>query len=276
VVYAREAGIEMKMARVFPTRTSHCPNDKDAYFDAPDMFTPKYDIAHISCTFTWDIDKAHRLAGEWESHARQVVVGGVAIEGESDKPFRAGVYLKHGITITSRGCPNRCSFCMVNKGQLTEFDEFPEGNIVNDNNILACSDRHWNLVLNMLKHQIGIEFKGGIEAIRVTRKKAEDLRSLSIKHLWLACDHDGAIKPLRKAVDILKKAGFKDSHLYCYVLIGKEELRLKAVREMGVMPFAMLYQKPERHKTGYTREMRQYQRLMARPAVTRGIFKEIE
>ena len=262
----------MKIARVFPTKTSYCPDDKDAYFGVPDSITPQYDEVHISCTFTWDIDKAYKLQSSWCSNAKIVRVGGVAINGESTQPFMSGMYLKRGVTITSRGCPNKCSFCMV-KNDLIEFDTFPVGNIVQDNNFLACSEQHKDRVYRMLKTQKGVEFKGGLEASRINLKTAEDLRSLRIKSLWLACDNDSNIKQLQKAVDILFNAGFRKSHLYCYVLIGKEELRLRAVRDMGVMPFAQLYQKPEKHKTEYTREMKQYQRIMSRPAITRNIFK---
>lgn len=267
-------GFKVKIARVFPSKTSHSPDDEHAYFDAPDMFTPSdYDEAHVSITFTWDIDRGERLAKTWENHAKVVKIGGVAIDGESKEPFVAGMYLKKGITITSRGCPNACDFCMVNKGNLIEFDDFPEGNIVNDNNILACSDRHWNRVIAMLRGQNGVCFKGGLQASLITPKKAEDMRTLKVKELWLACDTDAAIKPLEKAVKILRDAGFSDSHFYCYVLIGKEEQRLRAVREMGVMPFAQLYMKNERTKTEYTDEMKKYQRIMARPAITRNVFK---
>lgn len=105
------------IARVFPTRTSMCPSDKDAYFGPPDLFTPRYDEVHISCQFTWDKERALKLAEDWRNHGK-VRVGGVAFEGESDQPFKSGIYLKNGITITSRGCPNNCHFCLVKKNSL--------------------------------------------------------------------------------------------------------------------------------------------------------------
>lgn len=265
----------MRIARVFPTKTSMTPDDQDVYFAEPYLWKPDYDEVHISCTFTWDRKRAYELYDAWKSaYNCPVKIGGVAIDGESDQPFISGMYLKNGITITSRGCPNNCSFCVV-KNDFIEFDDFPEGNIIQDNNILACSDDHWRKVCKMLKGQRRIEFKGGLEARRVTAKRAEDLRGLKIKSLWLACDSDSAIEPVRNAVGILRKAGFPKSSLLCYVLIGKEEQRLRAIREMDVMPFAQLYMEYNDTRTEYTKEMKKYQRLMSRPAVTRNIFKTL-
>ncbi len=248
-----------------------CPDDhlSFTYDEEPrDFFRPFYDEVHISCQFTWDIPKAKKLVEKWSDGIHKVRLGGVAIDGESDKPFQAGMYLKKGITITSRGCPNNCNFCIVRRG-LIEFNEFPEGNIVQDNNILACSDHHWQLVMKMLKKQRAIEFRGGLEKYRITPKIAEDLRGLRIKTLWISCDQPEAIKPLQKAVEILQKAGFTRNHLYCYVLIGdnkeENENRLKEVFKMGVMPFAQLY-KDKTNSTKYTKEWKNLARTWSRPA----------
>jgi len=268
----------MKIARVFPTRTSMTPTDKDAYFGEPDLFTTplSYDEIHISCTFTWDIKKAKELVKDWEKIA-PVKLGGVAINGESDQPFVSGMYLKKGITITSRGCVNNCSFCMVRRG-LIEFDNFPEGNIIQDNNILACSDRHWRLVLGMLKKQRGIEFKGGLEKYRITPKIAEDLRGLRIKSLWLACDQANGIEPLRKVVTILHNAGFTRSHISCYVLAGDDAeeniRRLREVWKMGCMPFAQLYKNAE-NSIQYSKSWKRLQRRWSKPMIIRSRCKSI-
>lgn len=262
----------MKIARVFPTKTSMCPNDTDVYFDVPFFpeFMPKYDEVHISCQFTWDIYKARRLANDWKNHGL-VKIGGVAIDGETEKPFTAGMYLKKGITITSRGCPNNCGFCYVRRG-LIEFDDFPEGNIIQDNNILACSDHHWRLVVSMLKKQKGIMFKGGLESQRITQKVAEDLRSLRIAELWLACDYPAALKPLRKAVEILKSVGFTQNHLHCFALIGKnideEEMRLQEIWNIGCMPFAQLYRNKE-NSLKYPWAFKRFARTWSKPAIIR-------
>jgi hypothetical protein len=165
---------------------------------------------------------------------------------------------------------------LFGKKKLTELNVFPEGNIIQDNNILACSDNHRHKVWSMLKTQKQIEFKGGLEAMRITPKIAEDLRSLRIKTLWLACDTPNATKPLRKAVETLKSVGFTKNHLYCYCLVGKdrneEESRLKEIWNIGCMPFAQLYKNAE-NNIEYSKEWKQFQRQWSRPAIIRAIAK---
>lgn len=57
-----------RIARVFPTKTRMCPDDKDAYFGPPSLWTPQYDEVHISVTFTWDLVKVEQLMRGWSKH----------------------------------------------------------------------------------------------------------------------------------------------------------------------------------------------------------------
>jgi hypothetical protein len=263
------------IARVFPTRTSMTPIDEHAYYAPPDMFTPKYDEVHISCVFTWDKVKAERLAYEWQDHGK-VIIGGPAYNSYAGE-FFSGKYLKKGITITSRGCPNKCNFCLVpsREGLLREL-EIIEGNIIQDNNILACSETHLQKVFAMLKTQRAIEFKGGLEARRITHKIAKEFAKLRIKTLWLACDTKGAINQLKKAVQILNIAGFNRNKIYSFVLIGDDmkenEERLREVYSIGAKPFAQLFQPADR-LIEYSKEWKQFARKWSRPAIYQSIMK---
>ena len=239
----------MRIARVFPSRTKLSPIDQDAYIGSPFFpeMMPEYYQINISVTFTWDIDRANQLRKEWSSFfPGKVFMGGPAFNSISGN-FESGFYLRTGVTITSRGCPNRCKFCLVpeREGTTKELKIVP-GNIIQDNNILACTSTHLKKVFKMLKNQKSIKFSGGLESSRITPEIAEDLRSLSIKELWLACDSPNAIKPLEKAASILKKAGFRRDQLRCYCLIGsnptEEQDRLFQTFELGLLPFAQLYQ----------------------------------
>jgi hypothetical protein len=266
----------LRIARIFPTRTTMSPDDFDAYFDVPDLFVQKYDEIHISVAFTWDIEKANYLAKAWADYGI-IKVGGVAIDGESTKPFISGMYLKSGITITTRGCPKNCKFCQVNKGNFIELDNFPIGNIVQDNNILASSNEHWNKVIAMLKNQKQICFKGGLDCDFLNDKHIEDMKSLKIKELWFACDDKTKIEKFKNAILRLQKAGFSRDKIFCYVLVGDDmvenENRLIQVYKAGAIPFAQLY-KNKQNSILYSKEWRQFARKWSRPASIKSMMKK--
>jgi hypothetical protein len=126
----------------------------------------------------------------------------------------------------------------------------------------------------MLKLQHAVSFSGGIEADLVTDWFADELRNIRLKNLFLACDTPEAIKPLRKAVDILKLGRDKTC---CYVLIGRETIeqatdRLEAVWDAGCFPFSQLYQ-PADKWIEYSREWKQLARNWSRPAIMRTMHK---
>ena len=58
----------MKIARVFPTKTSMSPTDPLAFFGPPtlDAIAAEPEEVHISVTFSWDLEKADELYYQWE------------------------------------------------------------------------------------------------------------------------------------------------------------------------------------------------------------------
>lgn len=263
----------MRIARVFPTRTSMTPIDRDAYFDVPDLFTPHYKEVHISVTFTWDKKKGEMLAEAWKKHGDMVYLGGGAISKDYGLDFEPGMYLKKGVIITTRGCIFNCVFCQVREreGEFRELN-IKSGHIIQDNNILASSNNHWDCLMNKLSFEKDIEFKGGLDKRLLTLKRAKDLRGLKIKSLWLACDQSNGIEGLKKAVRKLQKVGFTRNHLYCYVLIGdnaRENIyRLREVWKMGCIPFAQLFRNKE-DSIKYSKSWKRFQRRWDLPAIIR-------
>jgi len=264
----------MQVVRVFPRRTNVTPTDNDCYVGSPTMFAKEYDQVHISCTFTWDIPKAKQLQQEWQQYFDDVRIGGPAFD-DPGADF-TGLYTRPGVTITSRGCPNQCPFCFV-PGREGKIRELPivAGNIVQDNNLLACSKQHRDRVFDMLKTQRAIEFAGGFQPSLVTSEIVYQLLSLRIKAIWLAYDNAYAVKHLIKAVNLLKH--FNRNKLRCYVLIGyKEDTIEKATErlirawEIGTLPFAMLYRDAEGKLPSL--DWRRFQRQWSRPAIYKSIL----
>ena len=273
----------MRIIRVFCQRTSYTPTDGMAFVGPPPggLFQPDHDEVHVSCTFTWDKAKAENLAEQWrEATDKPVRLGGPAF-GSPAEDLIPGMYIREGITFTSRGCNNNCPWCCVRslEGKLRELPITP-GYIIQDNNFLQCSRAHKEKVFDMLRTQRGICFKGGLESDLIDDHFVDAVRGLRIAELWLACDTDTALPAFRRAAQKLTAAGFTRHQLRCYSLIGHdmeaEEARNREIWRLGVMPHSQLELDYSDTKTSYSPEWRAFQRLWQRPALMYGHMREID
>jgi hypothetical protein len=271
-----------KIIRVFPRRTNATPTDEDVRINsAPGLFD-ECDEVHISCTFTWDIRHAEWLAKQWQPVAT-VKVGGVAF-GSKGGDFVPGMYLEQGYVITSRGCPNRCSFCSVPIREGNAIRELPitDGYNVLDDNILATSEEHFNAVIKMLKRQKNRPiFSGGLEAKILTADRAKKILNLNPKEMFFAYDTPNDYEPLVAAGKMLKELGYKreSRRARCYVLINykndnfeKAEKRLLQAWSAGFFPMAMLYRD---HNGFYQKGWKQFQREWASPIIVGYKLKQL-
>jgi len=247
------------------------PTDEMAFIGDPPLFRPKADEVHVSVTFTWDIDEGYRLQEAWTPHYPVVKIGGPAINGSRGE-FVPGMYLEKGVTITSRGCPSCCPWCLVPdyEGEIRTLPIQP-GHIIQDNNFLATPPDHQAAVFQMLRQQSrAVSFPGGLDAKLLTDWAAAMLDTLKIKQVFLAADSKGALPGLRQAVG---KLGFLNRRqLRCYVLIAcagetidHATKRLEAVWDIGCLPFAQLFQPPD-HYIEYPPEWKALARTWSRPA----------
>ncbi len=267
----------MSLIRVFPRRTSHTPTDDLTYVGDPGLFTPEADEVHVSVTFTWDKAEGERLAAAWEQYY-PTKIGGPAY-GSPIGAFVPGRYIKHGVTFTTRGCDNRCPWCLVpeREGRLIEIPDFPPGNIVQDNNLLQASPAHLEKVWSMLEGQTGILFAGGLDARLITEEIAERIRSLSVKYVYLAADSKARLAPLKRAVDLLGMPHYK---VRVYVLIGFHGETIEAARDrletvcrIGAMPHAQLFQPADR-LIEYSQEWKALAREYSRPQIIRANMRK--
>lgn len=263
----------MKIIRIFPRRTSLTPDDACVFIGDPPLWRPAADEVHVSVTFTWDIEEGHRLRDAWAQYYPIVRIGGPAI-APPENGFVPGLYVKNGVTFTSRGCPYHCPWCLVpeREGALRLLEIEP-GWIIQDNNLLATPREHQERVYAILYSQRHkIDFTGGLEAARIDDWVAGQLQCLRISQLFLACDTRAALEPLELAMN--KLSFLNRRQLRCYVLIGfqeseticKAEARLEAVWQAGCLPFAQLFQ-PSSHYIKYPSSWRDLARRWSRPAI---------
>ena len=268
--------------RVFPQSTSHTPDDELVFIGdpPPSSSIPDADEVHVSVTFTWDMQNGERLRRAWLDITRlPTKIGGPAF-GSPAGEFTPGMYVKRGVTITTRGCPEKCSYCFVpaREGSLKTLNIQP-GNIVQDNNLLAAPRPHIKRVFEMLRDQKrAAEFTGGIDARRVDEWVAAELKLLRISQLFLAYDKPSQLQHLRKASKLL--SFLPRRKLRCYVLVGKRgdtienaEARCQEAWKAGTLPFAMFYR--DDFSPRQSGEWNKFIRQWTRPAAMFTHMKEL-
>jgi hypothetical protein len=217
------------------------------------------DEVHVSVAFTWDIPKAERMAKAWEAVA-PVKLGGPAY-GDRGEEFEPGKYLAHGFIITSRGCPNKCWFCQASKreGQIVRELPIRDGWIVQDSNLLACSEDHVRAVFAMLARQPKRpNFSGGLDPSLLRAWHVDELVKLRPTTAWFAWDTPDDEEPLRAAAALM--AGKKLMRRN-YVLCGwpkdtfeRAQWRMVESCKMGFIPQAMLFDRGEHLKSDALRK----------------------
>ena len=255
------------------------PDDAYVFIGDPPLWRPEADEVHVSVTFTWDIKEGKRLKDAWAQYHPVVKLGGPALNSEPPDGFTPGVYVTPGVTFTSRGCNNRCPWCLVpeHEGNLHTIPVTP-GHIIQDNNFLQCPAQHRAEVYRMLSVQRrAAEFSGGLDAGLVTDEVADELRGLRIHQIFLAADTEAALKPLAKSIERL--SFLPRQKLRCYVLIAyggetleQAEARLRKVWELGAMPFSQLFQPPD-YYIEYDHDWRALNRTWSRPAAMKALME---
>ncbi len=267
--------------RVFPRRTSHTPTDDWAFVGDPPLFRPGPETVidvSVSVTFTWDILEGQHLVEAWRQYYPLGRIGGPAFD-DPGNTFTPGLYVRQGVTFTSRGCGRGCPWCLVGQreGGLRLLP-ITDGWIIEDSNFLACPGPHRRAAYTMLARQPhGAVFSGGLDARLVTDDIRAEFRDLRILDVFLAADTDDTLGPLERAVSRLSFLGRE--RLRCYVLLAyggetieQAERRLKAVWEIGAMPHAQLYRPPDRQIV-YSPEWRHLARTWSRPAAMKAEMK---
>lgn len=162
----------------------------------------------------------------------------------------------------TRGCPRNCPFCIVGKKeglesrQVADLDQFWRGQKyikLLDPNLLACAD-HEQLLQQLIESKSWIDFTQGLDARLLNPDNIKLLSQIKTKMIHFAWDDaNDDITP--KQIERFKAAtGLDRRKLRCYVLtnynstIEQDLYRIYRLREMGVDPYVMIYDKPQAPK----------------------------
>ena len=154
----------------------------------------------------------------------------------------------------TRGCPNRCRWCVVPQKEggirpymdvddITLHGERPYA-VLMDNNVLAC-DYGLSQLEKIAERGYHVDFNQGLDARLVTLDVARLLARVKwIKRIRFGCDTTAQIVECERAMQLVRQAGYKgEFFLYCILIDFAESYhRLNYWRKYKyVLPHAQPY-----------------------------------
>lgn len=242
-----------------------------------------YDKVYASCVFP---QKACKL----NSYPYEIEAGGTGIDINKKLPdeieFLCPDYslykIDYGLGFITRGCIRNCPFCIVpqKEGKIKFWQEpekfkNPLSNrmVFYDGNFLAYPG-HKDFLQKFVDKKWKVDFNQGLDIRLIDKENARLLRQCKwLREIAFAWDFMEIEKKVRKGIELLKKAGFKN--IMFYMLTGfnttleEDMYRHKTLKGLGITPYVMLYEKDKQ-----PRIIREFQRWGNIPQIWRHISFE--
>ena len=203
--------------------------------DTVEWYTPfdQYDKVYMAKVFSYTEDY-----GQYITNAKEIIKGGTGYDLTTTLPdeidrlqpdysIYPSIDKKTAYGFLTRGCPNRCKWCVVPKkeGKVKPYMDVDEiaidgrtNLILMDNNVLA-SDFGLEQIEIAVKKGYKIDFNQGLDARLITDDIAKLLASAKwLTYIRVACDQSSQIKHVEKANELLRKHGYT-KELFCYCLL---------------------------------------------------------
>lgn len=137
----------------------------------------------------------------------------------------------YAIGYLTRGCPNKCRWCIVPKkeGGIKPYREWQElvrpdskKLVLMDNNILAC-EYGISQLESLIDSGYSIDLNQGMDARLVNDRTAKIIAKLKwIRFIRFSCDQVSQIDAIERAAKLLEKYGKKPYNLFVYLLVTKD------------------------------------------------------
>lgn len=216
------------------------------------LFKAQYDHVYSSKVFTFTPEDLYLPASADKHGIGRGDMGTLPETVEHTCPDYALYGSNHAQGFVTRGCPNKCAWCIVPKkeGQIrahAEVEEFLGGMkelVLMDNNILA--HEHGLRELEKIGRMgVKLDCNQGLDARLVDRAVAGILgKTRWIRFVRFACDHKSQMPHVERAVRLYREAAGKKGQIFCYVLVKEVEDALDRVQflsKLSVDCFAQPY-----------------------------------
>jgi hypothetical protein len=246
-----------------------------------------YDKVYMSKVFTFTNDYNYRFF-----NCDEIIKGGTGYnktnilpeEIEHIMPDYSLYDENKAFGFLTRGCPNKCNFCIVpnKEGNITEnadISEFWNGQksaILLDNNVLA-HEHGLKQIEKIINLGIKIDFNQGLDARIIAKNK--DIAKLLSRVKWhkplrMACDSKKQMIYIKKATELLRKYNTTPKNYFIYLLvkdIGDAYERAVFLKELKLDPFAQPFRDLE-NNIQPTKEQQKFSRWVNHKA----IFKTVD
>lgn len=269
--------------------------------DIVEWYNPfdKYDIVYMSKIFSFTSD-----FGQYMTNTAKICKGGTGYDIFSTLPeeidhikpdysIYPSIGNKTAYGFLTRGCPNKCKWCIVPKkeGDIKPYMDVEEiaidGRnelILMDNNILA-SDHGIEQIEKIIKmnegrkKKIKVDFNQGLDARLVTDEIAKMLSRLKwIQQIRFGCDTPKQIEECEKACAMIDKHGYKGEYFfYCILLDDFDESfsRVNHWKKKGSSRY-LPHCQPFRDIGNKSQIIPQWQKDMARWTDRKHLFRSCE
>lgn len=231
--------------------------------DTVEWYNPldTYDLLYMAKVFSFTPDYAYVIANV----RGEVVRGGTGYDVRSSLPgdidriqpdysLYPTVDIRTSYGFLTRGCPNRCRWCVVpqKEGGIRPYMDVDEITlhgarpyaILMDNNVLAC-DYGLSQLEKIAKRGYHVDFNQALDARLVT----EDIARLLAKVRWMkrirfGCDTPAQIAHCERAIELIRSCGYRgEFFLYCILMDFAESYRRISHwrKDKKVIPFAQPY-----------------------------------
>lgn len=247
------------------------------------LFKAQYDHIYSSKVFTFTPEDEYLPEIAERRGIGRGDMGSLPANVEHACPDYALYGSTHAQGFVTRGCPNKCAWCVVPKKEgairdHADVEEFLGGMsdvVLMDNNILA-SEHGLRQLEKICRLGVKLDCNQGLDARLVDPAIAAVLGSIRWKKMRFACDRAAQMPAVEKAVRMVRAAGGKKTfgdRIFVYVLVQDitDALeRVEFLRRLDVDAFAQPYR-----DFGNNIEPTAEQRAFARWVNHKAIFKSV-